>query len=228
MSTSWIVPRLRPLLIRGSPANISRLASSLASSPRSSSSNAPEIWDISASVCVERHPRVTPPLSDLQKAFLDALRQQEIENSLLNDHELAVEREVKASPSRDKGAKDRDTGLKTKLDLQDDWRKELDQFPAQPRNEDARGTPHEPALELTRPVVLLVREKRGSRGIWTLPTVTREDGETLRQTAERALLHNVGSKLQVQILGLAPWAVYNNRYSKAMQATYGKVGSKVR
>eukprot|EP00094_Tigriopus_californicus_P009358 TCALIF_09023-PA protein Name:"Similar to MRPL46 39S ribosomal protein L46, mitochondrial (Bos taurus)" AED:0.13 eAED:0.13 QI:0/0.5/0/0.66/0.5/0.66/3/0/251 len=200
----------------------------MAQTAKSSATPTPaELWDIAVSVCVERHPRVTPPLAELPKTFLTCLRQQEIEQSLLNDHELAIQREARAKSAVDASLQKREAGLKTTLDLEDDWQKEMAQFPLPPRDPEARGTPHEPAPTLTRPVVLMVRHLRGATPVWTLPMAQRLAGETLRQTAERAVLDNVGSRLQVQILGLAPWAVYNNRYSKTMQGHCGKMGSKM-
>ena len=52
-------------------------------------------------------------------------------------------------------------------------------------------------------------------------------GETMRQTAERALFECVGDKLKIQFLGNAPWAFYNHVYSKSVQEKKGVAGEKV-
>ena len=45
-------------------------------------------WDIMAAVCIERPPYVTPQLSELEQKMMGMLEQKELEESMLNDHEL--------------------------------------------------------------------------------------------------------------------------------------------
>ena len=52
-------------------------------------------------------------------------------------------------------------------------------------------------------------------------------GETMRQTAERALFECAGDKLKIQFLGNAPWAFYNHVYSRSVQEKKGVAGEKV-
>ncbi len=54
-----------------------------------------------------------------------------------------------------------------------------------------------------------------------------QEGETLRRTAERAILEHCGQKLEVRVLGNAPWAVYKYKYPKKIQEQTGKTGEKV-
>ena len=45
-------------------------------------------WDLLASVCIERPPYLTPPLPEMEKKTLALLQKKELEQSMLNDHEL--------------------------------------------------------------------------------------------------------------------------------------------
>ena len=54
-----------------------------------------------------------------------------------------------------------------------------------------------------------------------------QNGETLRQTAERALIENCGDEFQAQILGNAPFSHFTNKYSKKFQESSGVRGEKI-
>ena len=45
-------------------------------------------WDIMAAVCIERPPYIAPALSELEQKMFDTLEQKELEESMLNDHEV--------------------------------------------------------------------------------------------------------------------------------------------
>ena len=62
---------------------------------------------------------------------------------------------------------------------------------------------------------------------WNLPFILNTEGETLRETAERAILQRVGGNLDVKVLGNAPWSFYKYKYPKHYQAKTEKVGAKV-
>ena len=62
---------------------------------------------------------------------------------------------------------------------------------------------------------------------WMLPTSDRQEGESMRAAADRAVSQFCGPNLNVQILGNAPWAFYKNRYSKAYRNSSGYMGQKV-
>ena len=51
---------------------------------------------------------------------------------------------------------------------------------------DDAGDVHSLHRCLDRPLFLIVERKLGNAYHWDLPTLVRKDGETLRQTAERA------------------------------------------
>lgn len=62
---------------------------------------------------------------------------------------------------------------------------------------------------------------------WDLPTLARREGETMRQTAERALSTLCGDALPFQVLGNAPLSYYKFKYPKGYQSKVDRVGAKV-
>ena len=62
---------------------------------------------------------------------------------------------------------------------------------------------------------------------WDLPSTKHEAGETLRDTAERAVIRNIGDQPDVAILGNAPWSFYKYKYPKHYQQTTQRQGAKV-
>ena len=63
--------------------------------------------------------------------------------------------------------------------------------------------------------------------MWRLPQTQLKDGETLRQTAERALQDHVKiPDTSVRILGNAPWGVHTTKYSSTHREKTGYNGSK--
>ena len=79
---------------------------------------------------------------------------------------------------------------------------------------------------LSRPLRLLVKRSYGSeKPFWELPTAVHENGETLRDTAERALKE--AGVINAQVLGNAPFGFYKYAYSKRVRAEVGHRGRKV-
>ena len=72
-----------------------------------------------------------------------------------------------------------------------------------------------------------MKRKIGESFEWHLPLAVRADGETLRQTAERALLEQCGKDFGAQILGNAPFGFYKETYSKRIRSQLGFRGQKV-
>merc|ERR1712179_12365 len=62
---------------------------------------------------------------------------------------------------------------------------------------------------------------------WELPNTVRLEGETMRQTAERAVMSLCGDQIQFKVLGNAPLSFYKYKYSQTIQATLNKTGAKV-
>ena len=80
---------------------------------------------------------------------------------------------------------------------------------------------------MDKPLRLLTKYKLGKDIYWDLPHGKHREGETLRDTAERAVLQSIGDRCQVEILGNAPWSFYKIKYPKHYQTTSGRSGCKV-
>ena len=84
-------------------------------------------WDLISAVCLERHPVITRPMTDLEKRFQESLTQIEVENSYKSNHELRVELDKKITdrPVND----DTEVNLKqTAQDFEDACQEEFNQF----------------------------------------------------------------------------------------------------
>merc|ERR1712107_362603 len=120
-------------------------------------------------------------------------------------------------------------GIITALDLEDTWKKEAKDFVPEERITEADKTNdmRSTKRKLNRPLRLLLKYKTGDREFWDLPQVVREEGETMRQTAERAVTQLCGSDMNFHVLGNAPLSFFKFKYSKNYQAYTNKVGAKV-
>merc|ERR1719309_411127 len=86
-------------------------------------------WDIVAAVCIERPPYITPQLSELEQKMMGMLEQKELEESMLNDHELRHKRDVERQERKRKGEEvDEGEAVVTALDLEDSWKKAAEAF----------------------------------------------------------------------------------------------------
>uniref|UniRef100_A0A671KVH1 Large ribosomal subunit protein mL46 n=1 Tax=Sinocyclocheilus anshuiensis TaxID=1608454 RepID=A0A671KVH1_9TELE len=75
-------------------------------------------------------------------------------------------------------------------------------------------------------LILLAKKDVGSQKLWLLPQIQWQTGETLRQTAERALASLPGADKKATFLGSAPCGFYKYKYPKEIQKE-GSVGAKV-
>merc|ERR1712083_534491 len=103
----------------------------------------------------------------------------------------------------------------TALDLEDSWKKAAEAF--EPANIVTKEDLKSIKREMDRPLRLIAKYKLGKDIFWDLPQTTHSEGETLRDTAERAIKQRVGDKLNVQILGNAPLSFYKFKYPKHYQ-----------
>ncbi|KAH8385298.1 hypothetical protein KR200_003971 [Drosophila serrata] len=183
-----------------------------------STAAAPEKWDLYAGVLVERLPVVSKSLNPLEKQFQDMLWRVEYENSLKSDHELKHEREIVQAELIKKGKVQvdlEDSGAKqTAQDLKDAYVEELKKFQL-----GSRTTPDDQANKtsstdrcLEHTLYLLVQQKLGQQEHLLLPQGKRQEGETMRQTAERVLREQCGQDLQVLFYGNAPVGFHKYKY----------------
>jgi len=196
---------------------------------RQASSGPAARWDLLAAVCLERPPRLTPALVPIQQRTVDILARKELEESLLSDHELRHRRDLARQERKRKGEAELDNSEAsvTALDVEDGWRKTAEGF--QPAE---RGPGEAAGLQSVRrkpdlPLRLAVHYRLGSEEVWDLPWAKHSAGETLRETAERAVISRLGPELEFNILGNAPWSFFKHKYPRHYRASTGSEGVKV-
>ena len=80
---------------------------------------------------------------------------------------------------------------------------------------------------MDRPLRLMTKYKLGKDEFWDLPNTRHQEGESLRETAERAVMRNLGQHPEVSILGNAPWSFYRVKYPKHYQESAQREGAKI-
>ena len=117
----------------------------------------------------------------------------------------------------------------TALDLEDSWRKSAEGFKPAPIESEAELKEDVKNIKraMTRPLRLVARYHLGNDIFWDLPNTKHQAGEALRDTAERAVIENLGGALDVTILGNAPWSFYKIKYPKHFQQSTKREGAKV-
>ncbi|XP_050664956.1 39S ribosomal protein L46, mitochondrial [Leptidea sinapis] len=193
------------------------------------SSRAQSSWNIVTGICVERLPVVTPPLNEIQKKFKDYLSAREFENSLKSDHELRQENDLRQAELLKKEGVDVDAEAVSKVtaqDFEDAANEELAkfQFASIETEADRSGDKSTHDRCLQRHLVLVTEQKLGTDIKSLLPQGLWREGETLRQSAERVLVEQCGTKIKVKFLSNAPCGFYKYKYPSEID---GKVGAKV-
>lgn len=192
----------------------------------------PSPWRLLGAVFVQRLAVISRDRSPIEKDFAELLKQTELERSLLADHELRLleDAERVSRKQEEDYDSDEDSGqdIVTAQDLEDTWDQKLRQFKPAQRLTEADKKADRTCLErcLADSLVLLVKEKIGSEDVWLLPQVQWENGETLRETAERALTTLTGNSIKATFLGNAPCGVYKYKFPKDVR-TESCVGAKV-
>ena len=79
---------------------------------------------------------------------------------------------------------------------------------------------------LDRSLFLIIQDK-DNKDSWTLPKMINSNGESLRETAEKALQTFCGENFKAQVIGNAPFIYYNLKYSLEQKETEGVHGEKV-
>ncbi|XP_022066156.1 39S ribosomal protein L46, mitochondrial [Acanthochromis polyacanthus] len=190
-------------------------------------------WTLMAAVCLQRLPVISADCSPIEQQFKDMIFQMELEKSVLSDHELQLLED--AERMRRKQADDYDSDeeeghgrqeIMLAQDLEDAWEQKLKSFQPAPR---ARADVDEDLTSaqrcLAETLVLLAEQQVGKEKLWLLPQTQWQEGETLRQTAERAL-DSLPAGFKATFLGNAPCGFYKYKLPKAIR-TESTVGTKV-
>lgn len=119
------------------------------------------------------------------------------------------------------------TSQQTAQDLKDAWKEEFakTQLGSRITQADRQNDTKSLNRQLEENLVLLVEQQMGDKGHLLLPQGKREEGETLRQTAERVLRKTCGDKVNVQFYGNAPCGFYKYKYPVSQRED--AVGAKV-
>ncbi|EDX08864.1 GD13646 [Drosophila simulans] len=175
-----------------------------------------EKWDLYAGVLVERLPVLSKSLNPLEKQFQDLLWRVEYENSLKSDHELKHEREIVQTELIKQGKIHVDLedarSKHTAQDLKNAYVEELKKYQL-----GSRTTPDDKANRTTS------TDRCLDDTLYLLGK--REEGESMRQTAERVLRESCGQELQVLFYGNAPVGFHKYKYPRNQRTE--SVGAKV-
>ncbi|MEQ2315462.1 hypothetical protein AMECASPLE_022694 [Ameca splendens] len=191
-------------------------------------------WTLMAAVCLQRLPVITADCSPIEQRFKQMMQQMELEKSLLSDHELRLMEDAERM-SRKQGNEydsDEEEGhgdqeIMLAQDLEDTWEQRFKSFQPAPR---VRADLDKDLTSVQRcladSLVLLAEQQVGAEKLWLLPQAAWQEGETLRQTAERALCSVTAAGFKATFLGNAPCGVYKYKLPKAAR-TESSVGTKV-
>lgn len=191
-------------------------------------------WTLMAAVCLQRLPVISSECSPIEQQFTHMMHQIELEKSLLSDHELRLLEDAermsrKQADDYDSDEEDDrgDQEIMLTQDLEDSWEQKLKNFQPAPRvtaDVDKDLTSSERCLADS--LLLLAEQQVGGEKLWLLPQTQWQEGETLRQTAERALASLPAAGFKATFLGNAPCGVYKYKLPKAAR-TESSVGTKV-
>ncbi|GAA6225942.1 39S ribosomal protein L46, mitochondrial isoform X2 [Lates japonicus] len=190
-------------------------------------------WTLMAAVCLQRLPVISADDTPIEQQFRQLMQQMELEKSLFSDHEIGLledaerlRRKQSNSYESDEEEDSRNQDIVLTQDLEDSWEQKLKSFEPAPRvraDVDKDLTSVERCLADS--LVLLAEQQVGSEKLWLLPHIQWQEGETLRQTAERALA-SLPAGFKATFLSNAPCGVYKYKLPKAVR-TESSVGTKV-
>ncbi|XP_041644775.1 39S ribosomal protein L46, mitochondrial isoform X2 [Cheilinus undulatus] len=190
-------------------------------------------WTLMAAVCLQRLPVITADYSPIEQQFKELMDQMEFEKSMLSDHELRLLEDAERLSRRqaedydsDEEDSHKEQDIMMTQDLEDSWEQRLKDFqPAERVNADADKDLTSLERCLADSLLLLAEQQVGGEKMWLLPQTQWQKGETLRQTAERALA-SLPAAFKATFLGNAPCGVYKYKLPKAAR-TESNVGTKV-
>ncbi|XP_059612843.1 large ribosomal subunit protein mL46 [Phlebotomus argentipes] len=176
-----------------------------------------EKWDLLAGVLVERLPVLGKTLKPIEVKYQKMLNDIEFEQSMLSDHERRHQRDQVAAERFKKGLDvdlDEVASKQTAQDYEDACDAELASFKLAERitEADKKNDVTSTQRKLEDTLILLVEQTVGSKKILLLPQGVRQEGETMRQTADRVIREVCGDKLRVQVYGNAPVGFYKYKY----------------
>ena len=170
---------------------------------------------------MERKPKITKPLSPLEKKVQELLLQVENESSYKSDHEVKREEDAKFTELLKSGKTTLDFNVDTSVqqtahEYEEMSDKELMEFKNLPLKPKVLEKDNVKSIDraLGNHLILILNDKIGKKNQWMLPFGIRKNSETLRETAERVLNEKFGDKLQVLFLGNAPCGFYKYKYPK--------------
>jgi len=181
-------------------------------------------WQITAAVSVERMPSISPPLAPIAEKMQKMLDSIEFELSKKSDHEMRHEEDQMYAEMKQRGEPipvER-ANIITAFDDEDRWKKDADKFKPASKTTSADETNDKTSLDraLDHSLFLVLKNQDS----WTLPMSHNEKGESLRESAERALaLHEINA----HVIGNAPFTYFKNIYSKKYQESSGKCGEQI-
>ncbi|XP_071762456.2 large ribosomal subunit protein mL46 isoform X2 [Centroberyx gerrardi] len=199
-------------------------------------------WRLMAAVCLQRLPVISADWSPIEQQFTQLMHQMELEKSLMSDHELRLledaerlsRKQADDYNSDDEGDRG-DQEIVLAQDLEDSWEQKLKHF--QPAARLRADGPVSVLADLQKDLasldrcladslVLLAEQQVGAEKLWLLPHAQWQQGENLRQTAERALASLPAAGFKATFLGNAPCGVYKYKLPRAVR-TESSAGTKV-
>ncbi|XP_068954652.1 large ribosomal subunit protein mL46 [Petaurus breviceps papuanus] len=220
---------------RWPPRTLCVAAPARASGTSAASSSGGSPWRLLGALCLQRPPIVSQPLTPQQVEMAELLQQIEVEKSRYSDHEIRALEETRRLERRkadiydsDDDDDDDEKDILLAQDLEDTWEQTFLQFKPQPRVTEADQKNDRTSLhrKLDQNLVLLVKEKLGDQETWILPHAEWQSGETLRDTAERALATLSKNSVEAKFLGNAPCGYYKFKFPQAFR-TENNIGAKV-
>uniref|UniRef100_A0A7M4FHY1 Large ribosomal subunit protein mL46 n=1 Tax=Crocodylus porosus TaxID=8502 RepID=A0A7M4FHY1_CROPO len=187
-------------------------------------------WRLLGALCLQRPAIVSAALSPMEEVVARLMQQLETERSRLSDHEVRhqAEEEQLRHP-KDRGDDLASSSVVLARDLEEVWEDRFQKAELSPRLTDADKNNDRTSLnrKLDSNLTLLVKQKVGDQELWLLPQMEWQSGETLRNTAERALVSFLGESLTgAKFLGNAPCGLYKYKYPRAI-STEDSMGAKV-
>ncbi|XP_052791718.1 39S ribosomal protein L46, mitochondrial-like isoform X2 [Mya arenaria] len=171
-------------------------------------------WQLHSAVCLQRYPRLTAPMNDIEQRFQEHLNKVEYRRSLRSNYELDLTKEkelfekMKIMTEDEKKKLIAEQDLLTMKEQEEDWQKEFEEFKLTDRLTEADMAGNEQSANrlLEKKLVLIVKKQweDGGEPQWMFPQSARLPGESMRQAAERSLVSTCGEELDAIFLGNAP------------------------